>query len=79
MTDLYQPDGDERETARRVAAAHTEASQNVEAFLRRAPDVPAPADVAEYAALVAREELRRAERQAAAEAAGFSVPSVESQ
>jgi hypothetical protein len=79
MTDLYQPEGDDREMARRAAAAHTAASRDVEAFLRRAPAVPAPGDIAEYAALVAHEEVLRAQRQAAVETAGLSVPSVESE
>jgi hypothetical protein len=79
MTDLYQPEGDDRETARRAAAAHTAASHDVEVFLRRAPAVPAPGDVAEYAALVAREEVLRAQRHAAVETAGLSVPSVETE
>jgi hypothetical protein len=78
MTDLNQPE-DNRETARRLAAAHTAASRDVEAFLRRVPALPTPGDVAEYTALVAREELVRAERQAAAETAGIEAPSVESE
>jgi hypothetical protein len=84
MTDLSEtPENDngtavvdDRETARRIAAAHTAASRDVEAFLRRVPALPTPADVAEYTALVAREELIRAERQAAVEAAGLEAPSV---
>ncbi|MFC7549958.1 hypothetical protein [Plantactinospora sp. GCM10030261] len=89
MTDLY-PTGDddrtapgrgtgvtdERELARRTAAAHTAASRDVEAFLRRLPEVPSPGDVAEFGALVAREELLRAERQEATDAAGLPIPSV---
>ncbi|GAB3808176.1 hypothetical protein [Micromonospora zhanjiangensis] len=79
MTDLYQPDGDERDTARRAAEAHTAASRDVEVFLRRLPAVPTAGDVAEYAALVAREEVLRAQRQAAVRTAGLDVPSVEPQ
>ncbi|MFI6763176.1 hypothetical protein BDK92_6992 [Micromonospora pisi] len=75
MTDLI-PGGDARENARRIAAAHTAASRDVEAFLRRAPEVPTPADVAEYAALLAREEAFRTERQDAAEGAGFDAPDI---
>ena len=78
MTDANQPE-DDREIARRVAAAHTAASRDVETFLRRVPALPTPADVAEYTALVAREETVRAERQAAVEAAGLAAPSVESE
>ncbi|MGW4460636.1 hypothetical protein [Micromonospora sp. NPDC004704] len=75
MTDLIPPD-DDRENARRIAAAHTAASRDVEAFLRRAPDLPTPADVAEYAALLAREEALREERRDAAESAGLGAPSI---
>jgi hypothetical protein len=78
MTERYQSE-DDRETARRIAAAHTAASRDVEAFLRRVPALPAPADVAEYVALVAREELVRRERQTAVEAVGLEAPSVESE
>jgi hypothetical protein len=78
MTDLYQPE-DDREAARRLAAAHTAASRDVEAFLRRVPALPTPADIAEYNALVAREELVRTERLAAVEAAGLEAQSVESE
>ena len=75
MTDLIPPE-DDRETVRRIAAAHTAASRDVEAFLRRAPGLPSPADVAEYAALLAREEAIRSERDDAADAAGLSAPSI---
>jgi hypothetical protein len=78
MTERYQPE-DDRESARRIAAAHTAASRDVEAFLRRVPAVPGPSDIAEYVALVAREELVRAERQTAVETVGLEAPSVESQ
>ncbi|KXK58362.1 hypothetical protein AWW66_30215 [Micromonospora rosaria] len=74
MTDLYPP-ADDREDVRRTAAAHTAASRDVEAFLRRLPEAPGAADVAEYAALLAREELLRMERQAAADTAGLLLPS----
>ncbi|GGM29444.1 MULTISPECIES: hypothetical protein [Micromonospora] len=76
MTDLYPP-ADEREDVRRTAAAHTAASRDVEAFVRRLPGTPGAADVAEYAALLAREELLRVERQAAADAAGLMLPSLD--
>lgn len=77
MTDLNQP-ADDRETARRAAGAHAAASRDVEAFLRRVPEVPDAAGIAEYAALLAREEQLRTERQAAADAVGLQIPSVES-
>lgn len=76
MTDLYQP-ADDRERARQAAAAHTAASRDIEAFLRRLPSVPDPADVAEYAALLSREELLRADRQAATDRAGLELRSTE--
>ncbi|MFY1670802.1 hypothetical protein ACN27G_12660 [Plantactinospora sp. WMMB334] len=75
MTDLIPPEND-GETVRRIAAAHTAASRDVEAFLRRIPEVPTPADITEYAALLAREEALRTERTDAAEAAGLGVPTI---
>ncbi|MEN3613557.1 hypothetical protein [Plantactinospora sp. ZYX-F-223] len=75
MTDMIPPE-DDRETVRRVAAAHTAASRDVEAFLRRVPALPSPEDIAEYAALLAREEALRTERTDAADAAGLNVPSI---
>ncbi|MEQ4303522.1 hypothetical protein ABNF97_19410 [Plantactinospora sp. B6F1] len=75
MTDMMPPE-DDRETVRRVAAAHTAASRDVEAFLRRVPALPNPEDVAEYAALLAREEALRTERTDAADAAGLNVPTI---
>ncbi|MEW2382288.1 hypothetical protein AB0873_09380 [Micromonospora sp. NPDC047707] len=77
MTDLY-PAADDREILRRAAAAHTAAAQDVEAFLRRLPEVPDPADVTEYANLLTREERTRADREAAADAAGLTIASLES-
>ncbi|MFU8852538.1 hypothetical protein ACNAW0_16345 [Micromonospora sp. SL1-18] len=76
MTDLY-PAADQRELLRQAAAAHTAASQDVETFLRRLPEVPGPADITEYANLLSREEQTRADRQAAADAAGLQLPSME--
>ncbi|GAA2713321.1 hypothetical protein ACFY2R_24125 [Micromonospora olivasterospora] len=78
MTDLH-PAADERELLRQAAAAHTAASDDVETFLRRLPEVPNPADITEYANLLSREELARADRQAAADAAGLQLPSRESE
>ncbi|MGI5150617.1 hypothetical protein ACQEVC_30405 [Plantactinospora sp. CA-294935] len=75
MTDMIPPE-DDRETVRRLAAAHTAASRDVEAFLRRVPALPSPEDIAEYAALLAREEALRTERTDAADAAGLNVPSI---
>ncbi|WP_431883734.1 hypothetical protein [Micromonospora gifhornensis] len=75
MTDLY-PAADDREVLREAAARHTTAVRNVEAFLRRLPEVPDPADLTEYANLITREEQARADRQAAADAAGLDFPSL---
>ncbi|MDW5325928.1 hypothetical protein [Plantactinospora sp. KLBMP9567] len=75
MTDMIPPE-DDRETVRRLAAAHTAASRDVEAFLRRVPALPSPEDIAEYAALLAREEALRTERTDAADTAGLNVPSI---
>jgi hypothetical protein len=69
MTDL--------EHARKTAAAHTAASRDLEAFLRNLPEVPEPEHIAEYAALLAREEEVRAERLEAVDAYGLSAPSIE--
>ncbi|MER5333680.1 hypothetical protein [Micromonospora sp. NPDC002717] len=77
MTDLY-PAADDREILRQAAAAHTSAARDVEAFLRRLPEVPDPADVTEYATLLTREEQTRADREAAADAAGLTIGSLES-
>ncbi|MFI9638865.1 hypothetical protein ACIG87_02180 [Micromonospora sp. NPDC051925] len=78
MTDLY-PAADQRELLRRAATAHTAAARDVETFLRRLPEVPAPADITEYATLLTREEQTRAERQDAADAAGLQLPSLGSE
>ncbi|MEW2477762.1 hypothetical protein AB0875_28705 [Micromonospora gifhornensis] len=75
MTDLY-PAADDREVLREAAARHTTAVRNVEAFLRRLPEVPDPADLTEYANLITREEQARADRQAAADAAGLDFHSL---
>ncbi|MFG3706332.1 hypothetical protein ACGF7U_16610 [Micromonospora sp. NPDC047670] len=77
MTDLY-PAADDREILRQAAAAHTSAARDVETFLRRLPEVPDPADVTEYANLLTREERARADREAAADAAGLTIGSLES-
>ena len=76
MTDRNQPE-DDLAVARRIAAAHTAAAQDVETFLRQAPQLPEPADLAEYTTLLAREQGLRAQRGTAAEAAGYAAPSVE--
>ncbi|MEU5940133.1 hypothetical protein ABZ807_13255 [Micromonospora sp. NPDC047548] len=78
MTDLY-PAADERELLRQAAATHTAASHDLESFLRRLPEVPDPADITEYATLLSQEERARVDRQAAADAAGLQLPSMESE
>ncbi|MBQ1041340.1 MULTISPECIES: hypothetical protein [unclassified Micromonospora] len=78
MTDLY-PAADQRELLRQAATAHTTAAAEVEAFLRRLPEVPDPADVTEYANLLSRAERARDELLAAADAAGLRLPSLESE
>ncbi|WBB68878.1 hypothetical protein [Micromonospora sp. WMMD812] len=77
MTDL-NPAADDRELLRRAAAAHTAATQDVEAFLRRLPEVPGAAEITEYASLMTREQQMRADRAAAADAAGLTIGSLES-
>ncbi|MFU8875838.1 hypothetical protein [Micromonospora sp. SL4-19] len=76
MTDLY-PAADQRELLRQAAAMCTAAAEDVEAFLRRMPEVPEPADITEYANLLSREERARADRAATADAAGLQLPSME--
>ncbi|SBT41737.1 hypothetical protein [Micromonospora narathiwatensis] len=78
MTDLY-PAADQRELLRQAAATHSAASEDVETFLRRLPEVPDATDITEYANLLSREERARADRQAAADAAGLQLPSMESE
>jgi hypothetical protein len=77
MTEQPRSDAANRQRAQRAAAAHTAASGDVEEFLRRVPEVPDPADIVEYAALLAREQAIRAERDEAVNAIGLEVPSVE--
>ena len=76
MTDLY-PAADAREILRQAAATHTAAARDVETFLRRVADVPDPADIAEYANLLTREERARTDREAAADAVGLTIGSIE--
>ncbi|MFC8848195.1 MULTISPECIES: hypothetical protein [unclassified Micromonospora] len=74
-----QPTADDRETLRVAAAAHSAAARDVEAFLRRLPEVPGPADVTEYATLLSREKRARGDLQAAADAVGLKIGSMESE
>jgi hypothetical protein len=77
MTQQPSSDAADRQRAQRAAGAHSAASADLEEFLRRAPEVPDPADIAEYAALLGREQAIRAERDGAVNAMGLAVPSVE--
>ncbi|MFG2102858.1 hypothetical protein ACIBXA_27310 [Micromonospora echinaurantiaca] len=77
MTDL-DPAAADRETLLRAAAAHTAAAQDVEAFLRRLPEVPDASAITEYANLLTREQRQRADREAAADAFGLTIGSLES-
>jgi hypothetical protein len=63
--------------ARRAAAAHAEAADNVSTFVGRLTGPPDASDLAEYDALIAREEATRSERRDALAELGFSVPSLE--
>lgn len=69
-------DADPRATAERTAGALTAASRDVEEFLRRIPTPPTPADLAEYATLIAREEAFRRDRDAALDALGLRADSI---
>lgn len=77
MTDRNESDAADREAARRVSAMHTAASGDIETFLRGVPSVPEPADIAEYATLIAREQAIRAQRDTALNALGLEAPSIE--
>jgi hypothetical protein len=77
MTQRPPSDAADRPRAVRAAEAHTAASADLEEFLRRVPAVSDPADVAEYAALLGREEAIRAERDDAVSAIGLEAPSIE--
>lgn len=71
------PAGDARTRAVRTAAAHTAASEDLEAFLRQLPETPTPADIAEYANLVAREHAIRIDRDATLQRLGLVATSIE--
>lgn len=77
MTDRQSPDDTgPLAAARQAAVAHTAAARDVEAYLRRMPAVPGPADITEYATLVAREEAIRAERNSAVDTLGIDLPTL---
>jgi hypothetical protein len=71
------PDALLRKTAERAAAAHTAASRDLEDFLRRVRSAPTPAEIAEYANLISREQAVRNDRDAALDALGLHAPSIE--
>ncbi|MCM0678220.1 hypothetical protein NCC78_26605 [Micromonospora phytophila] len=78
MTDP-NPAADDREILRQAAATHIAAAREVETFLRSLPEVPGAADITEYANLLTREERARIDRDAAADAAGLTIGSMESE
>lgn len=63
--------------ARRAAERYAAAVGDTQRFADRLDGDPDPADVAEYAALVAREEAARAQRQEAFLTLGFTIDSLE--
>jgi hypothetical protein len=63
--------------ARRAAHAVVKAATDLSDFLERTSAVPDPARLAEYAALLAREEATRAERADACAAVGLAADSIE--
>ncbi|HEX6969738.1 MAG TPA: hypothetical protein VF174_13135 [Micromonosporaceae bacterium] len=71
------PDPLLRKTAERAAAAHTAVSRELEDFLRRVSAAPTPAEIAEYAHLISREQAVRIDRDAALNALGLEAPSIE--
>lgn len=77
MTERYEPDDVDRTAAVRACAQHTAASGDIEELLRRVPVPPEAADIAEYAALIAREQAVRAQRDAAVNRLGLQAPTVE--
>lgn len=81
MTDRSAPGGTDDWTAvqmaRRAAEAHTAAAQAIEDWIGRVGAVPTAGDVAEYGALVAREEATHAARRDAFAAVGLTADSIE--
>ncbi|MFV2124433.1 hypothetical protein ACFHWS_07770 [Micromonospora sp. LOL_013] len=83
MTDQAIPDvdrgTDDRAMPRavRAARAYAEATAQTARYLDRTGTLPDPADIAEYANLLAREEATRDERADALRAAGLEVPSLD--
>lgn len=65
--------------ARRAAERYAAAVADTERFVEGLDDDPDPAAVAEFAALVAREEATRAQRYDAFLVLGFNIDSVEEQ
>ncbi|BCB75500.1 hypothetical protein GCM10022251_28810 [Phytohabitans flavus] len=71
-------DDDILRRARRTAELHTGAVRDMERFVEGYTGTPDAATLAEYAALLAREESTRADRQDLLAALGLEAPSVES-
>lgn len=75
MTGVQPPN--EVAVARQAATAHAEAVDDVRTFVGRLTGPPDASELAEYDALIAREEATRSERRDALAELGFSVPSLE--
>jgi hypothetical protein len=65
------------EAARRAAAAHARAANEMREFVGRLSGPPGAGELAEYDVLIAREEATRAERRDALSELGFSAASLE--
>lgn len=63
--------------ARRAAQAAVKAAEDLAGFLNQASAVPDPAQLAEYANLLARDESARAIRDEACAAAGLEAASIQ--
>ncbi|MFV2022608.1 hypothetical protein [Micromonospora sp. LOL_023] len=78
-TDVTDITTDDRTLMRAMRAAHAHADATTETarFLDRMGQVPDPASIAEYASLLAREELTRDERAEMLREAGLDLPSLD--
>jgi hypothetical protein len=65
------------QAARQAAEAHTAAARAIETWIGRVGAIPTAGEVAEYGALVAREEATHAERRDAFAVLGLTAESVE--
>jgi hypothetical protein len=69
--------GDPLALARMAASAYADAVRETERFARRLDGTPDPAELAEYANLLAREEAAHAQRRDAFARLGLATPSEE--